>query len=411
MNKLPEVPIARPCVTNHERLDENVTRILTSGALTKGRWLRELENNAAEYLGVKHAIAVSSGTTGLMLAYRALELQGEAIVPSFTFMATASALVWARVRPVFVDSEFHTKNIDPEAITKQITPHTTAIVAVHNFGNPAPIGELQEIASRHNLKLIFDAAHAFGATYQHQPIGSQGDVQVFSLSPTKLVVAGEGGIIATNCGDLAKRLRLAREYGNDGTYDSVLVGLNGRLPEISALLAVESLRGLDSAVENRNAYAAFYQRELRKLPGIGFQAVRNDDRSAYKDFVITIDEDQFGLSRDQLMAALAAENIETRSYYNPPVHLQTSYRHFAGHDLPVTEKLARQCLSLPMWSQMESGILERVCATIEGIQRNCEEIRDQHAARERATIPVQPHGSDDMTADFADECELVAGVG
>jgi dTDP-4-amino-4,6-dideoxygalactose transaminase len=410
MSNLPKIPIARPCLTHDEKLAENVTRIVTSGALTKGRWLREFENKAAEYLGVQHAIAVSSGTTGLMLAYRALELQGEAIVPSFTFMATASALVWARVRPVFVDSEFHTKNIDPEAITKQITPHTTAIVAVHNFGNPAPIGELQEIANRHNLKLIFDAAHAFGATYQHQPIGSQGDVQVFSLSPTKLVVAGEGGIIATNCGDLAKRLRLAREYGNDGTYDSVLVGLNGRLPEISALLAIESLRGLNSAVENRNAYAAFYQRELRKLPGIGFQEVRSGDGSAYKDFVITIDEDQFGLSRDELMAALAAENIETRSYYNPPVHLQTSYRRFAGHDLHVTERLARQCLSLPMWSQMETGILERICATIEGIQRTCEETRDRHAGGAPATISVQPHGADDATADSANECEFVAGM-
>jgi dTDP-4-amino-4,6-dideoxygalactose transaminase len=381
-------------MTNHARLAEDVTKILASGALTKGRWLREFESKAAEYLGVKHAIAVSSGTTGLMLAYRALELQGEAIVPSFTFMATACALVWARVTPVFVESDFHTKNIDPEAVAQQITPHTTAIVAVHNFGNPAPIGQLQELANRHNLKLIFDAAHAFGATYEHQPIGSQGHVQVFSLSPTKLVVAGEGGIIATNCDDVAKRVRIAREYGNDGTYDSVLVGLNGRLPEISALLGIESLRGLNSAVENRNSYAAFYQRELRKIPGISFQNVRSDDCSAYKDFVITIDEDQFGLNRDELMAALAAENIETRSYYNPPVHLQTVYRRFARCDLPVTQKLAQQCLSLPMWSQMESGILERICATIDGIQKKCVELKDQRARKEGAAAnTVQPRDS------------------
>jgi len=404
MIKLPKIPIARPFLSNPEGLAGDVNRILASGALTKGRWLHELENKTAEYLGVKHAIAVSSGTTGLMLAYRALDLRGEAIVPSFTFMATATALVWARVRPVFVDSDFHTKNIEPKAIAEQITPNTTAIVAVHNFGNPAPIAELQEIANRHKLKLIFDAAHAFGARYQHQPIGAQGDVQVFSLSPTKLVVAGEGGIIATNCDDLARRLRLAREYGNDGTYDSVVVGLNGRLPEISALLGLQSLRELISAVENRNAYAAFYQRELRKLPGIGFQEVSSTDSTTYKDFVITIDEEQFGLSRDELMAALEAENIETRSYYNPPVHLQTVFRRFACRDLPVTEKLARQCLSLPMWSQMESGVLERICATIEAIQRKCEELKAQRAAREAAAaISVQAYesgGSFEVSTDF-----------
>jgi len=384
MRKPPPIPIARPCIANHERLAEDVAKILESGVLTKGRWLREFEEKAAEYLGVKHAIAVSSGTTGLMLAYRALRLHGEAIVPSFTFMATVSALVWARVTPVFVESDFHTKNVDPQAVAGHITPRTRAIVAVHNFGNPAPIGELQEIAARHNLKLIFDAAHAFGAGYQNQLVGGQGDVQVFSLSATKLVVAGEGGIVATNRDDLARRVRLAREYGNDGTYNSILVGMNGRLPEISSLLAIESLRQLNSAVENRNAYAGFYQRELRKLPGIGFQEVRTDDRSVYKDFVITVDEDQFGLNREELMAALAAEGIETRSYYKPPVHLQTIYQRFARQDLPVTNKLAQQCLSLPMWSQMEKGILERICATVVDIHRNSEQLRYQFAKTSRS---------------------------
>jgi dTDP-4-amino-4,6-dideoxygalactose transaminase/nucleoside-diphosphate-sugar epimerase len=382
----PKIPIVKPVVPI-DRINQNLASVLASGVLTKGRCLREFEEAAAQYMNVKHAVAVSSGTTGLMLTYWALNLRGEVIVPSFTFMATASALVWAGVKPVFVETDLQTKNVDPNAIEEKITPRTSAIIAVHNFGNPAAIDELRRIAERHNLKLIFDAAHALGSTYRNEPIGSQGDAQVFSLSPTKLVIAGEGGIITTNDTELAMRLRCGREYGNDGRYDSAFAGLNGRLPEVSALLASESLRSLDSAVENRNAYAQFYRKELSKLRGIGFQAVAEGDRSAYKDFCITVDENEFGLSRDELASALAAENIETRSYYNPPVHLQTAYRQFAAGDLPATEKLARECLSLPMWSQMDSGTLKRVCRSIEGIRQRCARSKRKRQKANR-TVPA-----------------------
>jgi dTDP-4-amino-4,6-dideoxygalactose transaminase len=377
MSKPLKIPLVKPVVPSYSDLSENLENILASGILTKGNRLREFEEAAAKYLNVKHAVAVSSGTCGLMLTYRALNLQGEAIVPSFTFMATVSALVWAGVKPVFAETDFHTRNIAPQSVEEKITPRTSAIIAVHNFGNPAAIDELRQIAERHNLKLIFDAAHAFGSTYRGCPVGSQGDAQVFSLSPTKLVIAGEGGIVATNNNEAAMQLRRGREYGNDGTYNSAFAGLNGRLPEISALLASKSLRSLDSAVESRNAYAEFYRKALSRLRGIGFQKVSAGDRSAYKDFCITVDENEFGLSRNELAAALAEENIETRSYYDPPIHLQTAYRQFTTEGLPVTEKLARESLSLPMWSQMKAETLERVCRVIEGLQHNAERIKCQ----------------------------------
>ena len=388
----------KPVVPSFGNINKNLENILAGGILTKGDSLRKFEEAAARYLNVKHAVAVSSGTSGLLLAYQALKLRGEAIVPSFTFMATVSALVWAGVKPVFAESDFQTRNIDPQAVEEMITPHTSALIAVHNFGNPTPIDELCQIAERHNLKIIFDAAHAFGSRYRSAAVGAQGDAQVFSLSPTKLVIAGEGGIIATNNDQLATELRRGREYGNDGTYNSTFAGLNARLPEISALIASESLRSLDQAVENRNAYAEFYRRELGKLAGIGFQSIADGNRSAFKDFCISVDEDEFGLSRDQLAYALADENIETRSYYSPPVHLQTAYRQFATRSLPVTEKLAQESLSLPMWSEMECETLERVCRVIEGLQQDSEQIRWRTGKANRkmcvSSHPVNHNGNE-----------------
>lgn len=375
MSKPQRIPIVRPVLPHFDDLNENLENIVASGVLTKGNHLEEFEEAAARYLNVKEAVAVSSCTSGLMLAYQALNLRGEAIVPSFTFMATVSALVWAGVKPVFAESDFQTRNINPQVIEEMITPRTSAIIAVHNFGNPAPIDELAQIAAHHNLKLIFDAAHAFGSAYQSCPVGAQGDAQVFSLSPTKLVISGEGGIVATNDSELATQLRRGREYGNDGTYNSAFPGLNGRLPEISALLAKESLRLLNRAIENRNAYAEVYRKELGQLSGIGFQDIAAGNQSSYKDFCIKVDENEFGLSRDELARALAEENIETRSYYNPPVHLQTAYRQFTTASLPITEKLAQENLSLPMWSQMEDETLDRVCSVIKRIQRDARQTR------------------------------------
>src|SRR5205807_7755486 len=181
-----------------QAVEADLAEILSNGILSKGRHCADLEFGVAEALEVKHTVAVSSCTTGLMLTYQALDLRGDVIVPSFTFMSTVSALRWAGLRPVFADVDLETTNLDPQAIRAVMTRQTTAIVAVHNFGNPCDIDGLQEVADGYGLRLIFDAAHAFGSRYKHRPVGRQGDAQVFSLSPTKLVVAGEGGIVTTN---------------------------------------------------------------------------------------------------------------------------------------------------------------------------------------------------------------------
>jgi len=304
-----------------------------------------------------------------MLTYKALGLSGNVVVPSFTFMATASSLVWAGLQPVFADVDFDTTTLDFNAAEAAITPDTSAIVAVHNFGNPAEIDELTALATRRGLRLVFDAAHGFGALYKGEPVGPHGDAQVYSLSPTKLLIAGEGGIVATNNDQLAERVRIGREYGNDGNYDSAFAGVNARMPELSALLGVRSLRNLEQAARHRNRTAEVFRTGLGDLPGIAFQKIAEGNRSSYREFSITINADMFGLSRDHLARALAAENIDTRKYYDPPVHRQTAYREFASTttSLPNTDKLAGCSLSLPMWSHMDDETASRICTAFHRI--------------------------------------------
>jgi dTDP-4-amino-4,6-dideoxygalactose transaminase len=367
------VPLVRPVLPSFDDLAPEIRDILESNWLTKGERLRAFERAIAEHLGVDHAIAVSSCTTGLMLTYRCLNLTGEVVVPSFTFMATVSAALWAGVRPVFADVDRHTHNLDPLDVEQAITHNTSAIIAAHIFGNPAEIEELQAIATRHGIKLVFDAAHGLGALYRGRPVGPEGDAQVYSLSPTKLLIAGEGGIVATNDDELADRIRVGREYGNSGKYDSAFAGMNGRLPEINALLGLHSLRMLEDAARRRNEVAALYRAELGRLPGIEFQSIRADDRCSYKDFSITVDPDLFGITRDRLVAELAAENVDTRTYYDPPVHRQTAYARFdSGRSLPVTQLLAARSVSLPLWSDMSDQTALGISRVIHRIWENAQ---------------------------------------
>ncbi len=372
------VPIVRPVLPSYDDLSEGLRNILDSRMVTRGRYLAEFEQAVAKHLGVRHAVAVSSCTSGLILTYKGLGLSGEVIVPSFTFMATVGAMEWCGLKPVFVDVNPDTTTLDPQVAEAAITSRTSAIIAVHNFGNPAEIDALQSIANRHGLKLIFDAAHGFGALYQGKPVGAQGNAQVFSLSPTKLLIAGEGGIVATDDDGLADRIRVGREYGNSGNYDSAFAGLNARMPEFSALMGLNSLKNLEHAAQTRNATAALYRQELGKLPGLGFQAVCAGDRNSYREFSITVDTQAFGLTRNQLASALTAENVDTRKYYDPPVHRMTAYcKYDTGRPLPHTDWLAANSLSLPMWTDMDPEITRQICQAFEKVYAHREPVREK----------------------------------
>lgn len=374
------VPITQPTMPGYEALEDGFREVVTSGMLTNGRWVRELEDAARQSLGVEHAVALSSCTAGLMLSWRALGVEpgGEVILPSFTFSATGHPLLWNGLTPRFVDIEPDTLLLDPDRVEAAVNERTVGICAVHTFGNPCYPDRLEEIARRRGLALVFDSAHAMGSTYQERPVGGFGDVEIFSLSPTKLVVAAEGGIAVAKDEGAARHFRIGRDYGNPGNYDCEFPGINARMSEFHALLALESLRRLPENVERRRAAAARYAEGLSKIPGIGLQRLVAGGESTFKDFPLLVGEAEFGLTRDQLAQALQAENVMSRRYFYPPLHQQQAYAQYrdsVSGDLHVTEAVAASVLCLPIFSHMEGETVDRICDTISRIHEQHTEIR------------------------------------
>ncbi len=361
------IPFLRPFMPPYAAVEARFREAYASGMLTKGRELERFETAAAEYLDVEDVIAVSSCTLGLTLVHRALSLTGQVIVPSFTFMATVSSLVWAGCEPVFVDIDPETWLIDLARIEAAITPRTSAIVAVHLYGAPAPVEELEALATRHGIQLIFDAAHGFGSLHRGHRLGGGGAAEVFSTSPTKLLVTGEGGVVATNDPALAAEIRVLREYGNPGDYDSRSAGTNARMPEIAAIMGHEGLATLEANAVGRNAIAARYVERLSAVPGLRFQRIAAGDRSSYKDFSVVVIPEEFGATRDQLVAFLTSRGIETRNYYVPPVHRHQAYREVgARYDavLPITDWISERITSLPIWTGLTDDDVDYVCRSI-----------------------------------------------
>ena len=358
-----KVPIAAPKLPATEGLLEEFRRVLEGPQLTNGRWVAELEARAAAALDVPHCVAVSSCTSGLMLVARCLGLAGEVIVPSFTFFATAHSLLWSGLEPVLVDCEPRSFNIHPASVARALTDRTAAILAVHIFGCPARTEALEAIARRRRIPLIFDGAHAFGAQEAGRGVAAWGDATVFSLSPTKPLVAGEGGIIATRHPHLAQRLRQARNYGKGANYDCELVGLSARMTEFQAVVAAAGLADVEPGIAQRRRLVRIYRSYLDPVPGLRTQQVEGSGLSSWKDFAIVIDPDEYGFTRDQLEQFLSSENIETRRYFDPPLHRQKIYRRYYRPEedpLSVTDLVSSRVLCLPLYA----GLPERTAQAI-----------------------------------------------
>jgi dTDP-4-amino-4,6-dideoxygalactose transaminase len=310
----------------------------------------------------------------MMLVLQALtEGRGRVVMPSFTFSATAHAAAWNNCTPDFVECSPETFQLDL-AHTASRLEGASALVATHIFGAPCDPRTVVELAQAFDVPVLFDAAHALGAVAGGTPVGGFGAAEVFSLTPTKVLVAGEGGLIATNDDALADRMRIGRDYGNPGNYDTQFVGLNARMSEFHAAMALESLRKFAGSLERRRYLAALYRTYLEEIPGIGFQEVPAGDVSTFKDFTITIDRDRFGLSRDLLAHALKAEGIDTRKYFDPPVHRQFAYRYLAPEALPTTDDVAAGVLSLPMFPDLRNEHVERVADRIASLHAHGVEI-------------------------------------
>lgn len=364
------LPFVRPTVPDADVIAEDVKKILASGMLTNASYVRELERRCAEYLGVRHCIAVSSCTSGLMLVLKVAGLSGDVIMPSFTFVATAHAAAWNGLRPVFADVDPSTLTLSAAHALLAVGVRTSAILATHIYGTPCDIEGLIKVARRDGIRLFFDAAHAFGSRYRGTPIGGFGDAEVFSLSPTKVLVAGEGGIIATNDDILAQRCRIGRDYANPGDYHARFVGLNARMSEFHAAIALASLDGLEDRITRRNEIARCYRTALADTPGISFPVVPDGDRSTYKDLTIVVDAQAFGCDASVLKQALADDGIDTRRYYAPPVHEMQPYRRVkpTNGSLQATTQAASTVLTLPLWIEMTDETVVRVCDTIRRIQ-------------------------------------------
>lgn len=343
--------------------------------LTNGTLVRELEERMAERLGVARAVAVASCTSGLMLALRHLVASGRsAVLPSFTFSASAHAPAWCGLTPVFTECHADSFQVDVADIAARLASGGAgAVVATHVFGAPCDVEGLEALSRSAGLPLVFDAAHAFGATRQGRPVGGFGDVEVFSLSPTKLVVGGEGGVVATNREDVAEAVRLGRDYGNPGDYDCRFPGLNARMSEFHAAVALESLELLDDHLERRQTLARRYRKLLADVRGIAVQVISDGDVSTYKDFTIRVDDD-FGIGRDALVAALAADGIDTRCYFDPPVHAQQAYAHLPGAALPVTDDLAGRVISLPIFARLSTSDAETVVEVLASLGHQAEQV-------------------------------------
>ena len=364
------LPLARPSIPDVDRVAAELRDVLASGVLTNGPRVRELEERAAEVLAVRHAVAVSTCTAGLMLVLRAADLTGDVVVPSFTFQATAHAVAWNGLRPAFADVDPETLTLSASAASRATGMRTSAILATHTYGTPADVEGLAEAARQSGVRLFFDAAHAFGSRHGDRPVGGFGDAEVFSLTPTKPVVAAEGGLVATNDDEIAARVRRLRDYGKEDDYDVRVIGLNARLSELHATVALASLEGLDERIRRRNELATGYRDVLGALPGVTFPSVRPGDRSTYKDLTILVDAAAFGVDAASLGQALAAEGVETRRYYAPPVHRTTVYRAVAnGVSLPVTDDAAGRVLTLPLWVGMTDQDVDRAAEAIERIRR------------------------------------------
>jgi dTDP-4-amino-4,6-dideoxygalactose transaminase len=357
------LPFARVPVPPLDRVMERLRPSYEAGRVTDGPLVRLLEEATAERLGARHVVAVSSATAGLMLTLRVLARPDRPVLlPSFTFSASAHAVAWNGLVPRFADCDERTFHLDPHDAEARLGG-AGVIMPTHLFGAPCPAERFEALARGNGTVLVFDAAHGFGATRQGRPVGSFGDAEVFSLSPTKVLTAGEGGLVATPHDDVARSLRNGRDYGNSGEDEDQLIGLNARMSELHAALAIESLADIDVRLTRRRELGRRYRKHVDDIPGLRSQVIDEGDDVTYKANSIVV-EAEYGIDRDVLVAALRAEGVETRCYFSPPVHLQPPYASPNESDLPRTTALAERVVTLPIWPGMNDADVDTVAEVL-----------------------------------------------
>lgn len=344
-----------------------------AGEMFDRRWLSnngplvlEFERRVADYLGVKHCIAMCNGTIALEIAIRALGMTGEVIIPAYTFVATAHALHWQGITPVFADIDPDTHNLDPAAVRRMITSRTTGIIGVHLWGRPAPVEALQAIADEHGLQLMFDAAHAFGCSHGGKMIGSFGRAEVLSFHATKFFNTFEGGAVVTNDDALAETMRLMRNFGFAGFDNVIHPGTNGKMVEVCAAMGLTNLDYIDTVIDanhrNHDAYAA----ALAGIEGVRLLSFDTTSKNNFQYVVLEVTEGG-AVRRDAILAALHAENVLARKYFWPGCHRMKPYRDLfpnAGVMLEHTQDVADRVIVLPTGTTLPEGAPDLIATVV-----------------------------------------------
>lgn len=357
----PRIALAHPVIGEEEK--RAVLQVLESGQLSQGPVVAAFEEAFARWVGVKHAVAVSSGTAGLHLALLAHGIgEGDEVVTApFTFIASANSVLFVRAKPVFADVEGDTFCIDPTWVEAAITPRTRALLPVHLYGHPAPMPELGEIARRRGLVLVEDACQAHGATVRGRKVGALGHTAVFSLYPTKNMTSAEGGFVTTDDPAIASAVRTLRQHGESERYHHRVLGFNFRMTDVAAAIGLAQLARLDGFNIARRRNAQALDAGLAEIGGLIVPVQRPGYGHVYHQYTVRV-----GDGRDRLRSALAARGIGSGVYYPVPIHKQPVYaeRGYASQSFPTSERLAKEVLSLPVHPALSDADLQRIIQAV-----------------------------------------------
>jgi dTDP-4-amino-4,6-dideoxygalactose transaminase len=343
------------------------TRWLTNNGPILQRFTQALSN----FFETDNICLFNNGTLALQIALQGMGISGEVITTPFTFVATTHSLFWNKIRPVFVDIEPEYYTLDPEKVEAAITPWTTAILAVHVYGHPCKLNALADIARRHNLRLIYDAAHAFGTKIRNKPIADFGDLSMFSFHSTKLFHSIEGGMLIFRETGLKSLFDYLKNFGFKNEVEVVMPGTNAKMNEMQALMGIQVLKYLEEIIEKRARVTDIYRKKLKEVPGIRLVPSLSSDISYnYAYMPIEVDELEFGMSRDALYEKLQEWNVFTRRYFYPLVCDYPCYRSISVNgSLTVARRVAERILTLPIYDSLELSDVETICEIIISLQR------------------------------------------
>jgi dTDP-4-amino-4,6-dideoxygalactose transaminase len=356
----PHLPPLEEFIPYLEKIWEN--KWLTNN----GPFHQQLENDLCDYLGVEHLALFTNGTIALVTALQALRITGEVITTPFSFVATAHSLLWNGIKPVFADIQPDTFNLDPEKIEAAITPHTTAIMPVHVYGNPCDVEKVQKIADTYGLKVIYDAAHTFGVKYKGESILKHGDLSVLSFHATKVYNTFEGGAIVCPDAKTKQRIDYLKNFGFADEVTVMAPGINGKMSEINAAFGLLQLKYVDSAITRRAEIDALYRQGLLDITGISCLSIPSETERTFSYFPIIVEADYY-LSRDGLYDKLKEYNIHARRYFYPLISDMPMYRGLSSasqSNLPVAELLSQKVLCLPLYPDLSVNQINEIIRII-----------------------------------------------